>query len=240
MSDRPETPLLDTVASPADIRALDKARLPQLADELRQEVISAVSVTGGNIFGAYDFGYRRAGTSSIGDTLYADWNGNGSQGSGEEGIANVTVTLILDVNGDGVRNCGTDTICGNADDVDVVRAVTTTDASGNYSFTALPAGTWIVVVDQGDPGTECFVIVDGTASVYVRGEFVASSGPGSMVGEMALVDHRPRTATVVADTDLDLLRFDSHAFTKLLDEMPKASEHILTGLRARLDRLGTV
>lgn len=112
---------------------------------------AAVSVTGGNIFGAYDFGYRRAGTSSIGDTLYADWNGNGSQGAGEEGIANVTVTLIRDVNGDGVRDCGTDTICGNADDVDVVRAVTATNASGSYSFTGLPAGTWIVVVDQGDP-----------------------------------------------------------------------------------------
>lgn len=112
---------------------------------------SAVSVSGGNIFGAYDFGYRRAGTSSIGDTLYADWNGNGAQGSGEEGIANVTVTLIRDANGDGVRDCGTDTICGNADDVDVVRAVTSTNASGSYSFTGLPAGTWIVLVDQGDP-----------------------------------------------------------------------------------------
>ena len=94
---------------------------------------SSVAVSGGNIFGAYDFGYRRAGTSSIGDTLYADWNGNGTQGAGEEGIANVTVTLIRDVNGDGVRDCGTDTICGNADDVDVVRAVTSTNASGNYS-----------------------------------------------------------------------------------------------------------
>ena len=49
MSDRPETPLLDTVKLPADIRALDKAQLPQLADELRQEVISAVSVTGGHL-----------------------------------------------------------------------------------------------------------------------------------------------------------------------------------------------
>jgi 1-deoxy-D-xylulose-5-phosphate synthase len=49
MSDRPETPLLDTIASPADIRALAKAQLPQLADELRQEVISAVSVTGGHL-----------------------------------------------------------------------------------------------------------------------------------------------------------------------------------------------
>ena len=49
MSDRPETPLLDTIASPADIRALPKDRLPQLADELRQEMISAVSVTGGHL-----------------------------------------------------------------------------------------------------------------------------------------------------------------------------------------------
>ncbi len=49
MSDRPETPLLDTVHYPADIRALSKDQLPQLADELRQETISAVSVTGGHL-----------------------------------------------------------------------------------------------------------------------------------------------------------------------------------------------
>src|ERR1041385_4691715 len=49
MSDRPETPLLDTVGYPADIRKLSKDQLPQLADELRQEVISAVSVTGGHL-----------------------------------------------------------------------------------------------------------------------------------------------------------------------------------------------
>jgi 1-deoxy-D-xylulose-5-phosphate synthase len=49
MSDRPETPLLDTVKLPADIRALSKDQLPQLAEELRQETISAVSVTGGHL-----------------------------------------------------------------------------------------------------------------------------------------------------------------------------------------------
>ena len=49
MSDRPQTPLLDTVNLPADIRALGKDQLPQLADELRQETISAVSVTGGHL-----------------------------------------------------------------------------------------------------------------------------------------------------------------------------------------------
>ena len=49
MSDRPETPLLDTVKFPADLRQLAKEQLPQLADELRQETISAVSVTGGHL-----------------------------------------------------------------------------------------------------------------------------------------------------------------------------------------------
>ncbi len=49
MTDRPPTPLLDTIHYPADIRALSKEQLPQLADELRQETISAVSVTGGHL-----------------------------------------------------------------------------------------------------------------------------------------------------------------------------------------------
>lgn len=97
-----------------------------------------------------------------------------------------------------------------------------------------PAGS--VLVDQGDTGTDCFVIVEGTASVYVRGEYVTSSGPGSMVGEMALIDHRPRTATVVAETDMKLLRFSTRAFRTLLEEMPKASERVWTVLRARLER----
>jgi 1-deoxy-D-xylulose-5-phosphate synthase len=49
MSDRPSTPLLDTVETPADIRKLPKDKLRQLADELRAETISAVSVTGGHL-----------------------------------------------------------------------------------------------------------------------------------------------------------------------------------------------
>jgi 1-deoxy-D-xylulose-5-phosphate synthase len=49
MSDRPETPLLDAVQYPADLRALTKDQLPDLAEELRRETISAVSVTGGHL-----------------------------------------------------------------------------------------------------------------------------------------------------------------------------------------------
>src|SRR3954469_22974049 len=49
LPDRPETPLLDTIASPADLKRLDRAQLRQLADELRAEIIDAVSVTGGHL-----------------------------------------------------------------------------------------------------------------------------------------------------------------------------------------------
>jgi 1-deoxy-D-xylulose-5-phosphate synthase len=49
MTNLPETPLLDTVKTPADLRQLKSTQLRQLADELRQEVISAVSVTGGHL-----------------------------------------------------------------------------------------------------------------------------------------------------------------------------------------------
>lgn len=101
--------------------------------------------------------------------------------------------------------------------------------------TVFPAGA--VIVDQGDPGTDCFIIVSGAASVYVRGEYIATSTSGSIIGEMALIDHRPRTATVVADSEVSTLRFDSEAFRTLLEEMPKASERIFAMLRERLDRL---
>lgn len=96
------------------------------------------------------------------------------------------------------------------------------------------AGT--VIIDQGDAGTDCFVIVDGSASVYMAGQFIAAVSNGTMIGEMALVDHRPRNASVVADTDCKLLRFNAKQFRQLLDEMPKASERVMTLLHERMKR----
>ena len=58
----------------------------------------------------------------------------------------------------------------------------------------------------------------------MRGDHVATLGPGSMVGEMALIDHRPRSATVLSQTPMRLPSFDTKSFRTLLDEMPKARE----------------
>lgn len=90
------------------------------------------------------------------------------------------------------------------------------------------------LTDQGRPGQVAYVIVEGTAAVEVGGAGITHVGPGEMVGEMALIDHRPRTATVRASTPMRLLAFDADRFRRLLDEMPKAQVRIMEVLVERL------
>lgn len=89
------------------------------------------------------------------------------------------------------------------------------------------------LMDQGKPGQECYVLLEGTANVFFSGEHIATLEAGSMVGEMALIDHRPRSATVVAETPMRLLAFDTKAFRRLLDNLPKASQRVMSLLNSR-------
>ncbi|MEX1217075.1 MAG: cyclic nucleotide-binding domain-containing protein [Acidimicrobiales bacterium] len=91
-----------------------------------------------------------------------------------------------------------------------------------------------LLIDQGRVGQECYVIESGEAEVFVGEEHLVTLGAGSMVGEMALIDRRPRSATVIANTSMSLLAFDTKAFQQLLTEMPKAEERVHTLLAARL------
>lgn len=58
---------------------------------------------------------------------------------------------------------------------------------------------------EGEIGRQMFVVVHGTATVTVRNEHLATIGPGEFIGEMAMLDNRPRCATVRADTPMRLL-----------------------------------
>jgi len=90
-----------------------------------------------------------------------------------------------------------------------------------------------VLMDQGDVGVECFLLLEGEAGVVINGERIVTVGPGSIVGEMALVGHRPRNASVIAQTTMRLLSFDIAAFKQLLETMPQARDHIYVLLRDR-------
>jgi CRP/FNR family transcriptional regulator, cyclic AMP receptor protein len=73
-----------------------------------------------------------------------------------------------------------------------------------------------VLCDQGRVATECFIVQDGTADVEVNGRSVASVGSGEAIGEMGLLDHLPRSATVTARTPMDVYVIDSQRFEKVL------------------------
>ncbi|MEL7060841.1 MAG: SdrD B-like domain-containing protein, partial [Acidobacteriota bacterium] len=96
---------------------------------------STASTTAGDFFGE-SFGYRRAGT--IGDTVWRDSNADGVKDADEVGIAGIAVDLWFDANGNGVFDPASDSLALS----------TTTDASGNYLFTDLVAGTYFVDIDD--------------------------------------------------------------------------------------------
>jgi CRP-like cAMP-binding protein len=77
------------------------------------------------------------------------------------------------------------------------------------------------LIREGEPGTEFFVVVDGEVEVRRRGRRVTRLGPGSYVGEIALLSRSPRTATVVAATDLRVLSIAGRDFVDLLDTIPE-------------------
>jgi CRP/FNR family cyclic AMP-dependent transcriptional regulator len=91
-----------------------------------------------------------------------------------------------------------------------------------------------VLTRQGEPGRECFVIVDGTARATMRGRSSNPMGPGSFLGEMALLDQGPRSATVTAETDMRLLVLTSRGFSTMLRDAPAVAPRIMRGLAERL------
>ena len=95
-----------------------------------------------------------------------------------------------------------------------------------------PAGS--VLVDQGDAGREAFVIIDGTATVKRNGRKVGTLGAGDSVGELSLLDHGPRTATVTADTDITVLVLSAREFAGVLEEVPGLAQKLLGQLAGRV------
>jgi CRP/FNR family transcriptional regulator, cyclic AMP receptor protein len=91
-----------------------------------------------------------------------------------------------------------------------------------------------VIVREGDPGRECFVITDGKAKATIRGKGSATLGPGSFFGEMSLLDQGPRSATITAETDMHLLVLGSREFSSLVNEVPTVAVRMMRGLAERL------
>jgi CRP/FNR family cyclic AMP-dependent transcriptional regulator len=91
-----------------------------------------------------------------------------------------------------------------------------------------------VLMTEGTPGHDFFLIVDGKAKVTLRGKQLATLGPGEFLGEMALLDQGPRSATAVAQTPMELLVLTSRDFSSILEEVPVVTKKIMRGMAGRL------
>ena len=96
----------------------------------------------------------------------------------------------------------------------------------------IPDGSTLMA--QGEAGDRCYVVLEGRAAVIIDGQQWGDVGPGECVGEMALLDSGPRSATVTATTPMVVFALGAEAFSDLLDRMPILRDRLTAGLVRRL------
>ncbi len=91
-----------------------------------------------------------------------------------------------------------------------------------------------VLAEEGVLGKEAMVIISGTAKVTRGGKSVGELGEGDVVGEMSLINHARRNATVTATSDCTVLVMNSREFSSVLDMNPDLTIRVLKTVAARL------
>jgi CRP-like cAMP-binding protein len=97
---------------------------------------------------------------------------------------------------------------------------------------SVPVGR--ALVKEGTIGRELYLIVSGTASVQRNGRQVAVLGPGQHFGELSLLDRRPRNATVISKTPMELLVIGQRQFNGLLDTIPTLARKLIAAMASRM------
>lgn len=95
-------------------------------------------------------------------------------------------------------------------------------------------------IQEGESGDCLYVVVEGLVRVHQRGETLLELGPGKMVGELALLDPEPRSASVTAVTDTLLFRIDKEPFNEVMADRPEIAQGVIRTLVRRVRELGNV
>ncbi|MGH3073512.1 MAG: Crp/Fnr family transcriptional regulator [Gaiellales bacterium] len=91
-----------------------------------------------------------------------------------------------------------------------------------------------VLMREGAAGREFFIVISGTVRVERNGRKINELGPGDFMGEIALIDRGPRTATVIAAEPCRLLVLDIGGFRTLVSKYPSVQGKIMKALAERL------
>src|SRR5207253_10820267 len=101
-------------------------------------------------------------------------------------------------------------------------------AAGNYVFR------------EADKGEKMYVVLEGEMEFLLGDLVLETAGPGSLIGEMALIDDSPRTASAVAKTRCRLAEIDRRRFHFLVQQTPHFATHVMKTLADRLRHMNAV
>jgi CRP-like cAMP-binding protein len=93
-----------------------------------------------------------------------------------------------------------------------------------------------VIFSQGDAGETFYIVREGSVILSADGRTLEELGPGGIFGELALVDHAPRSATATAGTDCELVPVDERYFQFLVGQTPFFAQTVMRAMAARLRR----
>jgi CRP/FNR family transcriptional regulator, cyclic AMP receptor protein len=102
--------------------------------------------------------------------------------------------------------------------------------------TSFPAGASLV--KEGEPGESFMIIREGAATVDQGGRKMRELGAGDFLGEIALIDGGPRTASVTASDPITALVIDRAGFQRLMSEFPVIRFDLVSALTQRLRQRG--
>ena len=106
---------------------------------------------------------------------------------------------------------------------------------GSPAIKTLPAG--MTIFKAGDSPDFVYILMDGQANLLVGKTIVEVAIRGNLLGEIALIDGKPRSATVVTRTVCRVLPIDAAHFERLLREMPEFSRYVMTSMAERMRRM---
>jgi len=106
--------------------------------------------------------------------------------------------------------------------------------AGQTTPHSFPAGAAVIDADTSGRFGRLYVVVSGTAEATINDEVVATFGPSDYFGEMSVLDGSPRSASVVATSDLETYGLTSWNMRALLREEPDIAMHVIETLAERL------
>jgi len=130
---------------------------------------------------------------------------------------------------------GRDQKVENLRKVDFLSVLSKNDLTQIARFTdevTAPEGT--TLIKEGESGVAFYIFITGAARIVRRGRTIATVGRGDFIGELALLDNEPSSASVVTTANSTLLAVPRRQFVSLIKTAPGLTQRLLVGLAKRL------